>query len=422
MIASIHPGTPVKGVKIPPSKSMAHRAIICASLAKGKSRIDNVSYSNDIVTTIEGMRALGADIITHEDFVEVQGIENFQQLKETTISCSESGSTLRFFIPIFSLCEQKVTFTGKGRLMDRPQKVYEDMFHERGLHFAQKDGQIEIEGALTSGDYTLTGDVSSQFISGLLFILPLCNGNSTITVKEPFESRSYVELTMQMLAYFGVETEFLDHNTIYVKGNQAYQPVCYSIEGDYSQLAFFAVLAALNHDLTITGVNHDSLQGDKVILDILKKANVRIEEVLHGYKVYKSDVKGCDIDLANCPDLGPILCVLGAFADGKTHIYNAERLRIKESDRIAAMEEELLKLGVDIHTTSGDIYIEGNANYEGNKDFHGHNDHRIVMSMAVASTLCKHTCHIDDAQAINKSYPQFFDDLKACEIEVDLHE
>ena len=422
MKATIHPGTPKKGVKIPPSKSMAHRAIICASLAKGKSRIDNVAYSKDIVTTIEGMRALGAQIITHDDFVEVEGIENFQQLKETTISCSESGSTLRFFIPIFSLCGQKVSFTGKGRLMDRPQKIYETIFHERGLHFEQKDGHIEIQGALTSGEYTVAGDVSSQFISGLLFILPLLQENSTIHVTEPFESRSYVELTMQMLAYFGVESEFLNQNTIYVKGKQAYQPVCYAIEGDYSQLAFYAVLAALNSDLKITGVNHDSLQGDKVILDILKKANVRIEEILHGYQVYKSDVKGCDIDLANCPDLGPILCVLGAYADGHTHIYNAERLRIKESDRIAAMEAELLKLGVDIHTTSGDIYIEGKQKYKGNQDFHGHNDHRIVMSMAVASTLCEQSCRIDDAQAIQKSYPQFFDDLSACEIEVDLYE
>lgn len=422
MIAQVTSGRCHGGVKIPPSKSMAHRAIICASLAKGKSRIDNVAYSNDILTTIEGMRALGANIVVHDDFVEVEGIKDFHQLKTQEIFCSESGSTLRFFIPIFSLCEEKIRFTGKGRLMDRPQKVYEDLFRENGLHFEQKDGFIEIEGALQSGAYTIAGDVSSQFISGLLFILPLLDGNSTITITEPFESRSYVDLTIQMLAYFGVEAEFTDANTIYIKGNQEYQSVCYSIEGDYSQLAFFAVLAALNNDLRITGVNHDSLQGDKAILSILKQAGVEIEEILHGYLVHKSEVKGIEIDLANCPDLGPILCVLGAFANGKTHIYNAERLRIKESDRIAAMEEELTRLGVSIRCEQGDIYIDGTSQYQGSCAFHGHNDHRIVMSMAIASSLCENSCTIDEANAINKSYPQFFEDLCACGIEVKLGE
>lgn len=422
MIATVQPGSCHGSVKIPPSKSMAHRAIICASLAKGKSRIDNVAYSNDILTTIEGMRALGADIIVHDDFVEIEGIKDFHQLTQTTIPCSESGSTLRFFIPIFSLCEKRIQFTGKGRLMERPQKVYEDLFHEAGLYFEQKNGCIEIEGALKSGHYTIAGDVSSQFISGLLFILPLLDGNSTITIKEPFESRSYVDLTIQMLAYFGVEAEFSDANTIYVKGNQEYQNVCYSIEGDYSQLAFFAVLAALNQDLQITGVNHDSLQGDKAIIDILKKANVQIDEILHGYHVHKSDVQGVEIDLGNCPDLGPILCVLGAFAKGSTQICNAQRLRIKESDRIAAMEEELHKLGVSIQSEQGNISIEGHREYSGGCAFHGHNDHRIVMSMAVASTLCENSSTINDALAINKSYPQFFDDLRACGIEVTLHE
>lgn len=422
MIAQVHPGTCQGSVKIPPSKSMAHRAIICASLANGKSRIDNVAYSKDILTTIEGMRALGANIVVHDDFVEVEGIKNFHQLRTKEIFCNESGSTLRFFIPIFSLCEEKIRFTGKGRLMERPQTVYESLFHNCGLHFEQKDGCIEIEGALQSGAYTIAGDVSSQFISGLLFILPLLEGNSTITITEPFESRSYVDLTIQMLAYFGVEVTFSDPHTIYIKGNQSYQSVCYSIEGDYSQLAFFAVLAAFHQDLRITGVNHDSLQGDKQILNILRDANVEIEEILHGYLIHKSDVQGVDIDLANCPDLGPILCVLGAFAKGKTHIYHAERLRIKESDRIAAMEEELKKLGVTIQCEQGDIYLEGTSSYAGGCSFHGHNDHRIVMSMAIASTLCENSSTIDDAMAISKSYPQFFEDLQACGIEVDIHE
>lgn len=422
MIAKVFPGKCKNYVNIPPSKSMAHRSIICAALAKGKSRIDNVSYSQDILTTIEGMKALGANIIQHDTFIEVEGISDFDHMKTTDIFCNESGSTLRFFIPIFSLTNKRITFRGAGRLMERPQKVYEDLFHSLNLTFLQEDGTITIEGSIQSGNYTLAGDVSSQFISGLLFTLPLCKGNSTITIQKPFESRSYVILTMQMLEYFGIECEFQNDNTIYIKGNQSYHAGCYSIEGDYSQLAFFACLGALNEDLNITGVHHNSRQGDKVIMDILKQANVSYEEIPNGYYVHKSNVLASEIDLADCPDLGPILCVLAAFAKGSTHIKNAERLRIKESDRIAAMEEELKKLGVDIHSTEGDIYITGQPTYAGGVTLDGHNDHRIVMAMAVASTLCQQPCTIVGAQAINKSYPQFFDDLKLAGIEVALYE
>lgn len=419
MIATIHPGITKGKVKIPPSKSMSHRAIICAALAKGKSRIENVAYSKDILITIEGMRALGATIITHDDFVEIEGIQDFHHLKYNTIDCGESGSTLRFFIPIFSLCEEIIQFNGSQRLMERPQKAYQDIFANRGLSFIQEDGKIEISGALSSGEYILDGNVSSQFISGLLFILPLLEGHSTIHIKPPFESRSYVDLTLQMLAYFGVHAHFTDEHTIDIPGKQSYHNVCYSIEGDYSQLAFFAVLAALNSDLKITGVNHDSLQGDKEIIEILRNAGVKIEEILQGYHVFKSDVKGSKIDLANCPDLGPILCTLGAYANGETHIYNAQRLRIKESDRIEAMQKELTTLGASLQCEEGDIYIQGAPQYPGGCKFHGHNDHRIVMSIAVASTICEQANTIDEAQAIQKSYPQFFDDLRICGIEVE---
>lgn len=422
MIAVVQPGTCSGKVKIPPSKSMSHRAIICAALANGKSRIDNVAYSKDILTTIDGMRALGAHIDTFDDYVEVIGTTSITQAEALSVFCCESGSTLRFFIPIFSLCKQPVTFTGQGRLMARPQKIYADLFHEKGLSFEQNDDQIVIHGALQSGDYTLDGDVSSQFISGLLFTLPLCDGTSTIHIKPPFESRSYVDLTLQMLAYFGVEAFFEDDLTIKIKGNQSYQARNYTIEGDYSQMAFFACMAAMNQDLDITGINHDSLQGDKEILEILKSANVSIHEIEHGYHIAKSDVMGCEIDLANCPDLGPILCVLGAFAKGRTHIFNAGRLRIKESDRIEAMQKELRTLGVSITSNDDEIFIDGASTYQGGAKLHGHNDHRIVMSLAVTTTLCKQANQIDDAHAIEKSYPQFYDDMRVCGIEVAIHE
>lgn len=422
MIVKVHPARASGSVKIPPSKSMAHRAIICASLAQGKSRIDNVAYSKDIETTIAGMRSLGAKITTFQDYVEIEGIQDFTHIQNTTIDCSESGSTLRFFIPIFSLTNQPITFTGSPRLMERPQSVYADVFQKQNLPFQQRDGAIRIEKSLHSGNFTLAGDVSSQFISGLLFILPLLENDSSIHIEEPFESRSYVDLTIQMLTYFGIKVAYLDKNTIKVEGNQSYGARNYTIEGDYSQLAFFACLAALSNDLEITGVNHDSLQGDKAIINILRNAQVKIDEIPHGYKVYKSDVIGTSIDLADCPDLGPILCTLSAFAKGKTHIYHAERLRIKESDRIVAMEEELRKLGVEITSTQGDIYLNGASTYVGNCTFDAHNDHRIVMSMAVAASLCDIASTIHDAQAINKSYPSFFEDFIRCGIEVSFYE
>lgn len=397
-------------VVIPPSKSMAHRAIICASLAQGKSTITNVTYSQDIKTTIEGMRLLGAKIEMKEDSVIVEGITDFS-LQQEEVFCCESGSTLRFFIPIFSLCNTTVRFTGQGRLMQRPQKVYEDLFHEQGLSFEQDENGITIQESLKPGDYTLKGDISSQFISGLLFTLPLMKEDSILHILPPFESRSYVDLTLQMLETYGIHVTMQDDHTICIPGNQSYQPHDYAIEGDYSQLAFFAVLAAIQHDLTITGVNLSSRQGDRQIIDILRSFGVKVEEVERGYHIYQGITHTAEIDLANCPDLGPILTVLAMYSPGNTRIYNAGRLRIKESDRIEAMETELRKFGVDIHSTEDEIFITGADSYTCKEELFGHNDHRIVMALSVALTCSNKDGFITDAQAINKSYPAFFEDL-----------
>lgn len=399
-------------VHIPPSKSMSHRAILCASLAQGTSVISNVAFSQDILTTIEGMRALGADIEIEDDRVKITGIKNFNELKQKEIFCCESGSTLRFFIPLFSLCNTPITFTGQGRLMQRPQKVYEELFHQQGLRFDQDDNGIHIDHSLQAGEFQLAGDVSSQFISGLLFALPLLSQDSTIHITPPFESRSYVDLTLQMMELYGVKAYFKDDVTICVKGNQHYQKHDYMIEGDYSQLAFFAVYAAIHNDLRITGVHHDSKQGDKQIIDILKNFGAHIESIDHGYLIHKSPLQGKAINLENCPDLGPILTVLGMYSLGNTYIYHAGRLRIKESDRIEAMEQELRKFHVDIHSTEDEIFITGGKHYTCSQLLHGHNDHRIVMALSIALACSKGIGEIEDAQAINKSYPAFFDDLK----------
>ncbi len=399
-------------IKIPPSKSMAHRAIICASLAKGKSTITNIDYSVDIKTTIDAMRLLGAKIEEKVDSVVIDGIEDFNQLINNRINCNESGSTLRFLIPIFSLCSQEICFTGSERLLKRPLNVYSDLFNSHKETFIQNEREIVVNESIKSGEYTISGNVSSQFISGLLFALPFCKGDSILRILKPFESRSYVDLTIEMMAKFNVVVSFIDETTIYIKGNQTFQPNDVEVEGDFSQLGFFAALGAINKTLDCVGLRHDSLQGDKQLIDILNSMNIKVEKIANGYRVHKGAFSGTTINLQNCPDLGPILMVLASFANTSTHITNAQRLRIKESDRIDAMQSELIKCGVKTSSTVDEVFIEGCSVWDKDVEVFGHNDHRIVMSFAIAATVSKKPLIIDDAQAIAKSYPSFFDDLK----------
>lgn len=421
MKVKIYPSKCSGEVTLPPSKSMAHRAIICASLANGKSTIKNIAYSDDIVATIEGMRKLGATIQEKEDSLIIEGIKDFSQLTDTIIDCNESGSTLRFFIPIFSLTDKKIEFRGRNRLLQRPQKIYEDIFKSQNLFYSQDEKKIEIEGKLNSGEYTINGNISSQFISGLLFTLPLLQKDSTIKIIPPFESKSYIDLTIDILKIFGVEIIFLDDLTLFIKGNQKYIPTDYRVEGDFSQLGFFAVLGAINNSLTCKGLNTQSKQGDKEIIEILKNCGIKIEEIENSYKFFKGKPISTDINLENCPDLGPILTVLSAYGEGNFKIYNAHRLRYKESDRIEAMETELKKLGVKMSSDEGNIYIVGDNSYSSCETVYGHKDHRIVMSLAIFATLLDSPLTIEGAEAISKSYPNFFEDLKSLNIKIETY-
>lgn len=420
MKVKIYPSQSSGKITLPPSKSMAHRAIISASLAKGKSIIKNIAYSDDIIATIEGMKQLGAKIYEEKDNLIIEGIENFSQLKNNIINCNESGSTLRFFIPIFSLTGNNIKFKGKNRLLQRPQKIYRDIFESQGLLYHQDDNFIEIKGVLKSGEYIINGNISSQFISGLLFTLPLLDGDSTIKIVPPFESKSYIDLTIDVLKKFGINIIFLDELTLLIKGNQKYIPTNYEVEGDFSQLGFFAVLGALNNDITCVGLNTNSKQGDREIIQILENCGIKIEKLEKGYKFFKGIPESCDINLENCPDLGPILTVLSAWGNGDFKIYNAQRLRYKESDRIEAMESELKKLGVYIASDKNNIYIKGNSEYIGNKEVFGHKDHRIVMSLAIFATLLKQPLIIEGAEVISKSYPNFFEDLQKLNIKIEI--
>lgn len=419
MKAVIKPSKAQGRVKIPPSKSMAHRAIICACLAEGKSVIRNIDYSVDIVTTIDCMRKLGADIVCGKDSVTIQGIKDFSSLRDSHIQCSESGSTLRFLIPLFSLTEQKITFTGKNRLLKRPQKIYEDIFKEAGLRFAQDEEKIEIEGALKAGEYTLSGGVSSQFVSGLLFTLPMLEDNSKIHIIPPLESRSYIDLTIQMLAKFNVEIIWEDDFTLFVKGGQKYQPHDETVEGDFSQFAFFGVLSAINNPVDICGMDVESLQGDKQIIEILSQFGCSITWKNGVCRVAADSLCAKDIDLKNCPDLGPVLCTLGMFSEGTTRIYNAARLRIKESDRMEAMRVECAKMGCLIDTSENEMFVH-KGHCPPTETLSGWKDHRIVMACAVALSVLGG--EIEGCEAVSKSYPSFFEDLKKVGIEVELYD
>lgn len=414
MIATVYPSHCSGSVHIPPSKSMAHRAIICAALADGVSHLTNIDFSDDIRATIDGMRQLGAQIDTGADCVSIRGIRRFDQLNSQVIDCQESGSTLRFFIPLFSLCDQTVRFIGKGRLMQRPQDVYEELFARQGLQFTHDEQGIVISGALAPGRYEVDGSISSQFITGLLFTLPLLEEDSIIQIRPPFESRSYIDLTLEMLKKFGIRAVYEDALTLRIPGRQRYVPCDVRVEGDYSQLAFFAVLAAVQGDLAIHGVSGSSAQGDRQILSILHDFGASLQPLDDGFLIHRGSLKAAPVDLNDCPDLGPILFVLAAMAEGTTHISHAGRLRIKESDRIAAMEEELRKFGVCITSDEDNVWIEGqNTPYACEETLSGHNDHRVVMALCVMALCSSSVCTIEGAQAIRKSYPSFFDDVTA---------
>ena len=407
-------------ITAPPSKSMAHRAVLCAALAEGRSHITNLEFSKDISATLGAAGQLCAEVRTGPADAVVEGLGHFRPLS-APVDCCESGSTLRFLIPIASLTGQAVTFTGRGRLMERPQSVYETLYREQNLRFEQSSAGLTVEGALTPGDYTLAGNVSSQFISGLLFALPLLDGDSTLHLLPPVESRSYIDMTRAVQAAFGVTSHWLDGNTLALPGRQHYHPCDYDVEGDYSQAAFPAVLGAVCGGVTITGLRPETLQGDAVILDILRRCGAKFTRTAEGLRFEKAPLHGVDIDLADCPDLGPVLMVLGLLCEGTTVIRNAERLRLKESDRIAAMEAELRACGGVLESAGGTITVQGCADHlhAPEAPLHGHNDHRVVMSLAVLSAAAGLPLTVDDAEAIQKSWPHFFTAIRPLGAEVE---
>ena len=400
MNVKIHKGTPKGRVNAPSSKSMAHRMLISAAMANGTSVISGVSDCEDVKATIGCLESLGATIKKDGDTLTVTGVDMRRVSALAPLNCNESGSTLRFFIPIALLSGKNTLFLGEKGLMKRPMTVYEDMCKVKGLIYNADGDSIAVRGPLTAGEYEVVGNISSQFISGLLFALPVLDGNSRIKIIPPIESRSYIELTIEALSLFGIDVKWLDDNTLYVRGNQQYVPKNLTVEGDYSGAAFIDALGVFGNDVAVDGLRPDSTQGDKVyklLFDMLKRGVPTIH-------------------IANCPDLGPILFAVAAAKHGGV-FTGTKRLKIKESDRASAMAEELAKFG-----TSVTVYDDKTVVYP--VSFHapvaplsGHNDHRIVMALSILLTLTGGT--IKGAEAVKKSYPDFFDDLSSLGVKIE---
>ena len=391
--------TPQGTLTAPPSKSMAHRLLICGGLAKGVSTVRGIAPSEDVMATLDCLQALGAEYTYDGSTVVIHGMEEYGAIGQE-LKCRESGSTLRFFLPLCMLDESDKYLLGSETLLKRPLDVYQRICEQQHIVFENNGERIHVRGKLSGGDYELPGNISSQFITGLLFALPLCDGDSTIHIIPPIESRSYINLTIDALKQFGIHVAWMDEQTLYLKGNQSYLPCEAEVEGDYSNAAFFAAMDILGGQIKIDGLKCDSLQGDKVYQELFPQLSQRAAQ----------------IDISDCPDLGPVLMAVAAAKFGGV-FTGTKRLKIKESDRGHAMAEELAKFGVSVKVEEDTITVDPSAFHKPERTLSGHNDHRIVMSLCVLLMLTGGV--IDGAEAVRKSMPDFFDRLRELGVKMD---
>lgn len=509
----IEKGRASGAVQAPPSKSMAHRLLICAGLSGGVCRVHGVSESQDMLATMDCLEAMGVRCERQGDTVTVYGgiaaadkaaccdqgteaagcAENTEaassgeeeklgagaeqlgcgQVQRGTacrasgaggaaaspvmLHCRESGSTLRFLVPIALLTGRPTEFVGSERLMQRPLDVYERLCKERGIAFEQMGQTLKVCGRLTAGSYELAGDVSSQFVTGLLLALPLLEGDSRIELIPPVESRSYIDMTVEALACFGVRAEWQSENCLFIKGGQSYKADEVFVEGDYSNAAFFEALNILGSEVRVENLREDSMQGDRVYRELFERlvtagsraaalraaehprsgggeqgdrndssalhtaagnSNADSASVAAAGHSGTADAAAADyaaIDISDCPDLGPILLATAA-ARGGGCFTGTKRLKIKESNRGEAMAAELRKLGVSVSVGENEITVGSEGLHEPSEPLDGHNDHRIVMSAAVL--LTQTGGEIEGAEAVSKSFPDFFEKLASLGIEV----
>ncbi len=397
MKVTIEKSTASGKVSAPPSKSMAHRLLICGALSEN-SVILNLSESKDITATVECLNNMGAKVEFDGDTVKIGGMIPQSINGKAELFCNESGSTLRFLLPLCMMSDEKITLTGSARLFERPLSAYEEICREQGIEFEKNANSVTVCGKLKAGDFTVAGNISSQFITGLLFVLPLLNGESTLTVTGDFQSASYVDLTLDAISCFGVDI-VRKNNVFYIKGNQKYQNRTVCVEGDYSNAAFLDAFNLLDGIVSVSGLKNDSLQGDRVYSDMFKGLS-------NGEKSF---------DLSDCPDLAPVMFAMAAYMGGATFTGTA-RLKIKESDRASAMAEELSKFGIKVTVGENSVTVHNGTLQKPDCVLYSHNDHRIVMAL---SLLCSVTGgEIDGAEAVAKSYPDFFERISELGIKI----
>lgn len=394
MNVTFTPGAAHGTVAAPPSKSMAHRLLICAGLAEGSSIVRGVAPSEDVTATVDCLRALGAKVTVIGDEAQVTGVRPSLRKEEALFPCRESGSTLRFFIPLALLSDKPASFAGSKRLFERPLSVYEDLCRAQSLSFDRTPDGLTVCGRLHSGSFTVPGNISSQFISGLLFALPSLRADSVVRVTQPVESRAYIDMTVASLAAFGVTVVEKEPNTFFVRGNRPFEPRVLAVEGDWSNAAFLLALNLLDGDVQVTGLDENSLQGDRVCRE--------------GFAALRLGAP--TVDVSGCPDLAPVYFTAAAFLHGARFTGTA-RLADKESDRAAVMKEELAKCGVPCEMTADTFTVPAVTPLAPATPFDSHNDHRIAMALSLAASRLGGT--VAHAEAVKKSFPDFFEKLAA---------
>lgn len=392
MNIEISPSVAEGQVRAPASKSYAHRLLICAALSQGVSVIENIGTNDDIVATVSCLKDMGAKIEVNGTTATVEGINVGERKESLSLFCNESGSTLRFLIPLSLIVSREVYFSGAGRLMERPQTVFEELFETKGCFLIKEEKRLKAGGELKSGLYELRGDVSSQFITGLLFTLPLLAGDSEIKLTTPLQSAPYIDITIDVLSRFGVKIEPRE-NGYFIKGSQKYMAQSLSCEGDWSNSAFLHAFELAGGSVEVNGLNTESCQGDKIYREFYEKINSGTPT----------------LDISDCPDLGPVLMACATLKNGAL-LTGTQRLKIKESDRGEAMKQELSKFGVSVEIGEDYIKIPKTQLKAPTEPIDCHNDHRIAMSMAILCSVTGGT--LKDAQCVNKSYPDFFYDIK----------
>ena len=405
-------------VKSQPSKSFAHRYIIGAGIADGTSKINNIVESKDILTTKECLKKIGIkiDVFSKEDrkIYYVTGIGgNFKYNNNLILNFNESASTMRFLIPLL-LNNNKVKIICSERLFKRPLDIIYYIFKKNNILYKKLANEFSLifYGKLKEREYNIKGNISSQFITGLLFALPLLSKDSIINIVDELESKYYVDITLEVLKKFNIFIENKNYKQFKVYGNQKYKSLNIDIEGDFSQLSFFAVAGLIGKNpIKCINFNNNSVQGDKIIIDIIKNMNGKIEKIDNNYIFYPSKTKSIIIDIKNCIDLFPAILILSIFSKGKTEIINIERLKIKESDRLNSLIYELKKMGAKIKIEKNKIIING-IKYLNGGNVYSWNDHRIAMSIAISSIRSKNLIKLSGYSCVDKSYPDFWKDFK----------